>query len=53
METPTQSAGEQSVAIRLLLACGAVGPLLNIVILLVLRATRPYYNAWQVPDSNL
>lgn len=38
---------------RLLLACGAVGPLINIVVILVLGATRPGYNAWQIPDSNL
>ena len=53
METSAQSAGEQSVAMRLLLACGAIGPLLNIVVLLILGATRPDYNAWQVPDSSL
>src|SRR2546423_6101451 len=53
METSAQSAGEQSLAIRLLLACGAVGSLLNIVVLFILGAIRPYYNAWQVPDSNL
>ncbi len=38
---------------RLLLACGAIGALLNIVVLLVLGATRPGYNAWQMPDSSL
>ena len=53
METSAQSAGEQPVAMTLLLACGAIGPLLNIVVLLVLGATRPGYNAWQVPDSSL
>jgi hypothetical protein len=53
METVAQSAGEQSVALKLLLACGAIGPLLNVVVLLILGATRPGYNAWQVPDSNL
>src|SRR5260370_25076644 len=53
METSAQSAGEQPVAMRLLLACGGIGPLLNIVVILVLGATRPGYNAWQVPDSNL
>ena len=53
METSAQSAGKQSVAMRLLLACGAIGPLLNIVVILILGATRPGYNAWQVPDSNL
>jgi Protein of unknown function (DUF998) len=53
METSAQSAGEQSVAMRLLLACGAIGPLLNIVVILVLGATRPLYSAWQIPDSSL
>jgi Protein of unknown function (DUF998) len=53
METSAQSAGEQPVAIRLLLACGAIGPLLNIVVLFILGATRPGYSAWQIPDSSL
>src|SRR5215472_11061531 len=53
METSAQSAGEQPVATRLLLACGAIAPLLNIVVILILGATRPGYNAWQIPDSNL
>jgi uncharacterized protein DUF998 len=53
METSAQNTGEQSVATRLLLACGAIGPLLNIVVILILGATRPGYNAWQIPDSNL
>lgn len=53
METSEQNAGGQLVATRLLLACGIVGPLLNIVVILVLGATRPGYNAWYVPDSNL
>jgi len=38
---------------RLLVACGAIGPLLNIVVVLILGATRPGYNAWQLPDSSL
>src|SRR5215831_12505828 len=53
METSAQSAGEQPVATRLLLACGAVGSLLNIVVLPILGATRPGYNAWLIPDSSL
>ena len=53
METSAQSTGEQPVAIRLLLACGAIGSLLNIVVILLLGATRPGYNAWYVPDSSL
>jgi hypothetical protein len=53
MEISAQSAGEQPVSTRLLLACGAIGSLLNIVVLLILGATRPGYNAWQIPDSSL
>jgi hypothetical protein len=53
MEASAQSAGEHSMAMRLLLACGAIGPLLNTVILLILGAMRPGYNAWKIPDSNL
>lgn len=36
----------QSVTARILTACGAVGPLLFIVVLLVEGATRPGYSAW-------
>ncbi|MCU1644116.1 MAG: hypothetical protein JWN03_4391 [Nocardia sp.] len=53
METSAQCTGEQSVAMRLLLACGVIAPLLNIVVILILGAIRPGYNAWIVPDSNL
>ena len=53
METSAQNTGEQSVATRLLLACGAIAPLLNMGVMLILGATRPGYNAWQIPDSNL
>lgn len=53
MVTSAQSRVKQAVAIRLALVCGVIGPLINIVVLLILGATRPYYNAWQVPDSNL
>lgn len=53
IETSAKSAGEQPVAIRLLLACGAIGPLLNIVALLILGVTRPGYSAWLIPDSSL
>ncbi|MFD0360139.1 DUF998 domain-containing protein [Nocardia sp. GCM10030253] len=53
METSAQSTGEQSAAMRLLLACGVIAPLLNIVVILILGAIRPDYNAWIVPDSNL
>ncbi|HLZ63027.1 MAG TPA: DUF998 domain-containing protein, partial [Ktedonosporobacter sp.] len=53
METSAQSTGEQPAAMRLLLACGVIAPLLNSVVLLILGAIRPGYNAWIVPDSNL
>jgi hypothetical protein len=53
LEISAQSAGTQSMGTRLLLACGAVGALLNSVVLLILGATRPGYNAWQMPDSSL
>lgn len=52
-ETSAQHAGEQPVALRLLLACGVIGSLLNMVVLLTLGATRASYNAWQIPDSSL
>lgn len=47
MNTAAQGVGEQSVATRLLLACGVIGPLLFIVVFLIDGATRPHYNAWQ------
>jgi hypothetical protein len=53
MGTSAQSAGEQPAAMRVLMACGAIGPLLNIFVLLILGVTRPGYNAWQIPDSSL
>ncbi|GHO90270.1 hypothetical protein KSF_003180 [Reticulibacter mediterranei] len=56
MKISTHSAGSQSarsVVMQLLLACGAIGPLLNTVVILVLGATRPGYNPWRIPDSNL
>lgn len=52
-EAPTQRAGERPVLTRLLLAGGAIGSLLNVVVVLVLGATRSDYNAWQLPDSSL
>lgn len=53
MKTSAQSTGEQSVSMRLLLACGVIAPLLNSVVILILGAIRPGYNAWIIPDSNL
>jgi hypothetical membrane protein len=42
-----------SLATRLLLACGAIGPLLFILVFLVLGATRPGYNPYRHPISSL
>jgi hypothetical membrane protein len=53
MTTAAQSAGERPVAITLLLACGAIGPLLFIVVILIEGATRPHYSAWQNAASSL
>jgi hypothetical membrane protein len=53
METSTKSAREQSMAIRLLLAGGAIGPLLFIVVFLIEGATRPHYSVWQDAVSAL
>ena len=53
MKTSTQSVGEQPVAIRLLLAGGAIGPLLFIVVFLIEGATRPHYSVWQDAVSAL
>jgi len=53
MTTSARSAGEQPVAIRLLLAGGAIGPLLFIVVFLVEGATRPHYSVWQDAVSAL
>jgi hypothetical protein len=53
VETLTHGTGERAVTTRLLMACGVVAPLLNSIVILVLGALRPGYNAWTVPDSDL
>src|SRR5919198_970666 len=53
METSAKSTGEQPVAIRPLLAGGAIGPLLFIVVFLIEGATRPHYSVWQDAVSAL
>jgi hypothetical membrane protein len=53
METSAKNTGEQPGAIRLLLACGAIGPLLFIVVFLIEGATRPHYSAWHNVVSSL
>jgi hypothetical protein len=50
--TPTGQ-GALSPVVRLLLACGALGPLLFIVVFLIEGATRPDYNAYRYPVSSL
>src|SRR5437879_4740554 len=44
---------EQSVVTRLLIAGGAIGPLLFIIVLLIEGATRPGYSAWHNYGSSL
>ena len=39
--------------IRLLIACGVIGPLLLILIMLIEGATRPGYDAWRMAGSAL
>ncbi len=53
MKTSAHSAVKQPVAIRLLLAGGAIGPLLFIVVFLIEGATRPHYSVWQDAVSAL
>jgi hypothetical membrane protein len=53
MKTSAQSALVPPVAIRLLLAGGAIGPLLFMVVFLIEGATRPHYSAWQDAVSAL
>jgi hypothetical membrane protein len=53
MESLAKGSGEQSLGLRLLLACGAIGPLLFIVMFLIEGATRPNYNAWHHFVSSL
>jgi hypothetical protein len=45
--------GTPSPLVRLLLACGALGPLLFIVVFLIEGATRADYNAYRYPVSSL
>jgi hypothetical membrane protein len=53
METSAQGSGERPFVTRLLLACGAIGPLLFIVAFLIEGATRPNYSAWHHFVSSL
>src|SRR5262249_24744378 len=53
MGISSESLEGQPYSTRLLLAAGAVGPLLFIMVFLILGATRPSYNAWHMPVSFL
>ena len=53
MATSAKGIGEQPLATRLLLACGAIGPLLSIVVFLIEGATRIDYSAWHHFVSSL
>lgn len=53
MATSARGVEEQPLALRLLLACGAIGPLLFIVVFLIEGATRPNYSAWHHFVSSL
>src|SRR2546430_2248418 len=53
MATSAKGIREQPLALRLLLACGAIGPLLFIVVFLIEGATRPNYSAWHHFVSSL
>jgi hypothetical membrane protein len=50
---PSKGRGEQSMATRLLLACGVIGPLLFIIVFLIEGATRADYNPFRYPISSL
>jgi hypothetical membrane protein len=44
---------DQNLTTRLLLLCGAIGPLLFVVVFLIEGATRPDYNPWHTTISTL
>ena len=47
MPTANNQMQHYSLITRLLIACGAIGPLLFILVFLVEGATRPSYSAWR------
>ncbi len=53
MATTTNKVEQKSFPLRLLLACGVVGPLFFIVMFLIEGATRPGYNPLRQPVSSL
>jgi hypothetical protein len=53
MLTEENQAQVYPLATRLLIVCGAVGPLLFVIVLLIEGATRPGYSAWHNYGSSL
>jgi hypothetical membrane protein len=53
MLTEKSQARDYPLAIRFLIACGAIGPLLFIIVFLIEGATRPGYSAWHNFVSSL
>ena len=53
MQTENNRTREYPLTTRLLIACGAIGPLLFILVFLVEGATRPGYSAWHNFVSDL
>jgi Protein of unknown function (DUF998) len=53
MQTAKSHEIEQNVVTRMLIAGGAIGPLLFVVVLLIEGATRPGYSAWHNYGSSL
>ncbi len=53
VKEPSKGMGEQDVSLRLWLSCGAIGPLLFIVVFLLEGATRADYNPLRYPVSSL
>src|SRR5215469_2882232 len=51
--TAASEGGKSPIGLRLLLACGAIGPLLFIVVFLLEGATRADYNPLRYPVSSL
>lgn len=53
MQTEKMHVANQPLTTRILIACGAIGPLLFIIVLLIEGATRPGYSAWHNFGSDL
>jgi hypothetical membrane protein len=53
VQKSSKGMGELPIALRLLLSCGAIGPLLFIIVFLIEGATRADYNPFRYPVSSL